>query len=186
MFSQIPVFVWHFRSFFCFFWHKSNSIIVQSQSLISPLLTTKWIKECKHQNMSLILRGTNCLILYADAARLEIVGSHPPPNNKSILNPQQGHCWTWCRIIQGTKQDTLTVLWHTVYWVLHNEETYFGRPLMQIAKSLVMKPASMVSMQTASSASANTFSSAFLSSFALWSKPRVHAKMEATVHKHPV
>lgn len=57
---------------------------------------------------------------------------------------------------------------------------------MQIAKSLVMKPASMVSMQTASSASENTFSSAFLSSFALWSRPRVHAKMEAAAYKHPV
>lgn len=50
---------------------------------------------------------------------------------------------------------------------------------MQMAKSLVMKPASMVSMQTASSDSANTRSSVFSSSFARWRRPRVHAKMEA-------
>lgn len=59
------------------------------------------------------------------------------------------------------------------------EKTNFGSPLMQMAKSLVMKPASMVLMQTASSASENTLSSALLSSFARWSRPRVHAKMEA-------
>lgn len=68
---------------------------------------------------------------------------------------------------------------------MNNEETDFGRPLMQMAKSLVMKPASMVSMQTASSASENTRSSALLSSFARWSRPRVHAKMEAVGHKRP-
>lgn len=50
---------------------------------------------------------------------------------------------------------------------------------MQIARSLVMKPASMVSMQTASSASEKTLSSVLLSSLARWSRPRVHAKMEA-------
>lgn len=52
---------------------------------------------------------------------------------------------------------------------------------MQIAKSLVINPASIVSTQTASRASAKYFSSSFLSSFALWSKPRVHAKMEAVI-----
>lgn len=50
---------------------------------------------------------------------------------------------------------------------------------MQMARSLVMKPASMVSMQTASSASEKTRSSALLSSLARWRRPRVHAKMEA-------
>lgn len=50
---------------------------------------------------------------------------------------------------------------------------------MQIAKSLVMKPPSMVSMHTASSASQKVFSSTLLSSFARCSRPRVQAKMEA-------
>lgn len=57
---------------------------------------------------------------------------------------------------------------------------------MQIAKSLVMNPASMVSMHTASRASENTRSSVLLSSFARWRRPRVHAKMEAAAHKHAV
>lgn len=52
-------------------------------------------------------------------------------------------------------------------------------PLMQMARSFVMKPASMVSTQTASSASANTRSSAFLSSSARCSSPRDQAKIEA-------
>lgn len=52
-------------------------------------------------------------------------------------------------------------------------------PLMQIAKSLVMKPASMVSTQTASRLLANLASSGLLSSLARWERPRVHAKMEA-------
>lgn len=63
-------------------------------------------------------------------------------------------------------------------------ETHFGIPLMQMAKSFVMKPASMVSTQTASRASENTRSSVFLSSFARWSRPRVHAKIEAAKHKN--
>lgn len=50
---------------------------------------------------------------------------------------------------------------------------------MQMAKSLVMKPLSMVSMHTASSASQKAFSSALLSSLARCSRPRVQAKMEA-------
>lgn len=54
---------------------------------------------------------------------------------------------------------------------------------MQIAKSLVMKPPSMVSMHTASSASQKVFSSALLSSFARCSRPRVQAKMEAVKRK---
>uniref|UniRef100_G3P3E0 Uncharacterized protein n=1 Tax=Gasterosteus aculeatus TaxID=69293 RepID=G3P3E0_GASAC len=41
-----------------------------------------------------------------------------------------------------------------------SSQTHFDSPFMQMAKSLVMKPASMVSMHTASSASAYTRSSA--------------------------
>jgi len=52
-------------------------------------------------------------------------------------------------------------------------------PLMQMARSLVMKPASIVSMQEASSAAANLASASFLSSLARHAKARVHAKMDA-------
>lgn len=57
--------------------------------------------------------------------------------------------------------------------------TYLGNPLIQAAKSLVMKPASMVSTQTSSKAFAKKPSSLLLSSLALWAKPLVQAKMEA-------
>lgn len=57
--------------------------------------------------------------------------------------------------------------------------TYLGKPLMQAAKSLVMKPASIVSIQTSSKAFAKKASSLLLSSFALWANPLVQAKMEA-------
>lgn len=87
-------------------------------------------------------------------------------------------CWTINQFLfwAPTAPDAETEI------VLDHEETNFGRPLMQIAKSLVMKPASMVSMHTASNASENTRSSALLSSFARWSRPRVQAKMEADKH----
>lgn len=67
--------------------------------------------------------------------------------------------------------------------------TYLGKPLMQAAKSLVMKPASIVSIQTSSKAFAKKASSLLLSSFALWANPLVQAKMEAkrggkTQHSH--
>lgn len=52
-------------------------------------------------------------------------------------------------------------------------------PLMQMARSLVMNPASMVSTQTASRAWAKTCSSVFLSRVARCSSPRVQAKIEA-------
>uniref|UniRef100_A0A8W7PZ63 Uncharacterized protein n=1 Tax=Anopheles coluzzii TaxID=1518534 RepID=A0A8W7PZ63_ANOCL len=55
----------------------------------------------------------------------------------------------------------------------------FAIPLMQMAKSLVMKPDSIVSMHTFSSVSANRFSSALSSSLARCSSPRVHAKIDA-------
>lgn len=61
--------------------------------------------------------------------------------------------------------------------------TYLGKPLMQAAKSLVIKPASMVSMQTSSKAFAKKLSSVLLSSFALWANPRDQAKMEAKERK---
>lgn len=61
--------------------------------------------------------------------------------------------------------------------------TYLGKPLMQAAKSLVIKPASMVSMQTSSKAFAKKLSSLLLSSFALWANPRDQAKMEAKKRK---
>ena len=57
--------------------------------------------------------------------------------------------------------------------------TYLGKPLIHAAKSLVMKPASMVSIQTSSKAFAKKLSSLLLSSLALWAKPLVQAKMEA-------
>ena len=57
--------------------------------------------------------------------------------------------------------------------------TYLGKPLIQAAKSLVMKPASMVSIQTSSKAFAKMLSSLLLSSLALWARPLVQAKMEA-------
>ena len=57
---------------------------------------------------------------------------------------------------------------------------------MQAAKSLVIKPASMVSMQTSSKAFAKKLSSELLSSFALWANPRDQAKMEAKESKQKV
>lgn len=57
--------------------------------------------------------------------------------------------------------------------------TYLGKPLIQAAKSLVMKPASMVSIQTSSKTFAKKLRSLLLSSLALWAKPLVQAKMEA-------
>lgn len=66
--------------------------------------------------------------------------------------------------------------------------TYLGKPLIQAAKSLVMKPASMVSTQTSSRAFAKKPSSLLLSSLALCANPLVQAKMEAerekTKHTH--
>lgn len=62
--------------------------------------------------------------------------------------------------------------------------THPAMPLIQMARSLVMKPASMVSTQTTSRASANTRSSALSSSFARCSSPRDHAKMDAA-HTRP-
>lgn len=72
---------------------------------------------------------------------------------------------------------------------------YFGIPLMQPAKSLVMMPASIVSMQTVSKFSQKRVSSglskgnyepqaaknSLLSSLARWARPRVHAKIEAKI-----
>lgn len=69
---------------------------------------------------------------------------------------------------------------------LKASHTYLGKPLMQAAKSLVIKPASMVSMQTSSKAFAKKLSSVLLSSFALWANPRDQAKMEATKRKGDV
>lgn len=62
---------------------------------------------------------------------------------------------------------------------LRESHTYLGKPLIQAAKSLVMKPASMVSIQTSSKAFAKKLSSLLLSSLALWANPLVQAKMEA-------
>lgn len=73
--------------------------------------------------------------------------------------------------------------WTTGYRASH---TYLGKPLMQAAKSLVIKPASMVSMQTSSRALAKKLSSVLLSSFALWANPRDQAKMEAVEIKRAV
>ena len=39
MFSQIPVFVWHLRSFVCFFWHRSNSMRCRPIPRTSKYLT---------------------------------------------------------------------------------------------------------------------------------------------------
>lgn len=61
--------------------------------------------------------------------------------------------------------------------------TYLDKPLIQAAKSLVMKPASMVSTQTSSKALAKNPSSLLLSSLALWANPLVQAKMEAKKSK---
>ena len=56
-------------------------------------------------------------------------------------------------------------------------------PLIQMAKSLVMNPDSIVSMQTDSRVSANLNKSADSLSLALWAKPLVQAKMEAINRK---
>lgn len=52
-------------------------------------------------------------------------------------------------------------------------------PLMQIAKSLVMDPDSIVSTHTSSRDEANLAKFSLLSSLARWAKPRVQAKTEA-------
>ena len=51
--------------------------------------------------------------------------------------------------------------------------------LVQMAKSLVILPDSIVVMQTFSRAVQNFSKSGLLSILARWAKPRVHAKMEA-------
>ena len=66
-----------------------------------------------------------------------------------------------------------------IYIHTHTACTDLFMPLMQMAKSLVMTPDSMVSMHTASSAWAKLASSVLLSSLARWARPLVHAKMEA-------
>ena len=50
---------------------------------------------------------------------------------------------------------------------------------MQIAKSLVIAPDSMVSIQTASKSAENLASSVLLSNLARWARPRVHANIDA-------
>ena len=50
---------------------------------------------------------------------------------------------------------------------------------MQIAKSLVIDPDSMVSIQTASKSVENLASSLLLSNLARWARPRVQANIEA-------
>jgi len=50
---------------------------------------------------------------------------------------------------------------------------------MQIAKSFVMKPASIVSIHTTSRLVANLARLGLLSNLARWDRPRVHAKIEA-------
>ena len=52
-------------------------------------------------------------------------------------------------------------------------------PLMQIARSLVITPLSIVSTQASSRSVANLASGVLLSSLARWLRPRVQAKMEA-------
>ena len=55
-----------------------------------------------------------------------------------------------------------------------------------MAKSLVMKPPSIVSTQTASRAWQNFFKGSLLSNFARCSSPRVQAKIEASIKKKKV
>ena len=50
---------------------------------------------------------------------------------------------------------------------------------MQIAKSLVIDPDSIVSIQTASKSVENLASSLLLSNLARWARPRVQANIEA-------
>ena len=58
MFSQIPIFVWHLRSFLfvCFFWHKSNSILCshsKNQQFVSgnkQMMATKRCVSCLQYN----------------------------------------------------------------------------------------------------------------------------------------
>lgn len=57
--------------------------------------------------------------------------------------------------------------------------SYFMDPLMQMAKSFVMDPDSIVEMHVDSRASQNFRRGSLLSSFARWSSPLVHAKIEA-------
>lgn len=65
-----------------------------------------------------------------------------------------------------------------------NKCTYFAIPLMQIAKSFVIEPDSIVSIQTVSRSVENLARASLLSSFALCCNPRVQAKMEAKRKEH--
>lgn len=69
--------------------------------------------------------------------------------------------------------------------ILLSSWAYSFIPLMQIAKSLVMKPASMVSTQTLSKAWQKRFNGSLPSNLARCSSPRVHAKIEA-IHKNDI
>lgn len=72
-----------------------------------------------------------------------------------------------------------------VYWTLICEfvnpadDTYLFMPLIQIARSLVIIPDSMVSIQALSRSSENFFRASLLSSLARCASPLVQAKMEA-------
>ena len=59
--------------------------------------------------------------------------------------------------------------------------TYFlaSPPFVQMAKSLVIFPDSIVLMHTFSKVSANFSNAGLLSIFPRWERPRVHAKIEA-------
>ena len=54
-------------------------------------------------------------------------------------------------------------------------------PFIQIAKSLVIFPASMTPTQASSKLMANLPSSGLLSNLALWAKPLVQANIEAEI-----
>ena len=57
--------------------------------------------------------------------------------------------------------------------------TYCARPLMQIARSFVIKPSSIVSTHTSSRAVLYLASATLSSSLARWARPRVHANIDA-------
>lgn len=57
--------------------------------------------------------------------------------------------------------------------------SHLSIPLMQMARSLVICPSSIVSIQTASKLVANWARASLLSNLARWERPRVHAKIEA-------
>ena len=60
-------------------------------------------------------------------------------------------------------------------WIQTSFESYLDMPLMQMAKSLVMAPDSIVCTQTSSRAKENFARASLLSSLARWARPRVQA-----------